>query len=135
MMERIVEVTTIGEEFEKSRVKSHVRTRKGKLERVKEFERKGGKLPISSDHKAKVRKFVSGIKSQFSLDHRLYSDKPGVTKIWFSGSPGIKNLEARAKVIEAKAKKEFGRDAQVKFKDVDSDARIPASISVFLPVT
>lgn len=35
-------VTTIDEEFEKSRVKGFVRTRKGRMERVKEFERRGG---------------------------------------------------------------------------------------------
>jgi len=40
-MERIVNVSTIGEEFEKARVKAHVRTRKGKMERVREFERIG----------------------------------------------------------------------------------------------
>jgi len=36
------EISTIEEEFEKSQVKAHIRTRKGKLERVKEFSRKGG---------------------------------------------------------------------------------------------
>jgi len=121
------EISTIDQEFEKSRVKAHVRTRKGKLERVKEFERKG-----EGEHKAKVKKFVNEIKSKYSLDHRLYSDKSGVAKIWFSGDPGIKNLEARAKTIEAEAKKEFGKDAYVKFKYLDSQARIPASISVFI---
>jgi len=40
-MERIVNVSTIEEEFKKARVKAHVRTRKGKMERVREFERKG----------------------------------------------------------------------------------------------
>jgi len=39
------EISTIEEEFNKSRVKAHIRTRKGKLERVKEFERKGTKKP------------------------------------------------------------------------------------------
>jgi len=43
------EISTIEEEFEKSQVKAHVRTRRGKLERVKEFSRAGSKnqLPIS----------------------------------------------------------------------------------------
>jgi len=35
------EISTIDEEFEKSRVKAHIRTRRGKLERVREFSRKG----------------------------------------------------------------------------------------------
>jgi len=43
------EISTIDEVLEKSRVKAHIRTRKGKLERVKEFSRKGeiGKKDIS----------------------------------------------------------------------------------------
>ena len=39
-----VYVVSLDEEFEKSRVKAHVRTRKGKLERVQEFERKGSEV-------------------------------------------------------------------------------------------
>jgi hypothetical protein len=36
-------ITTIEEEFKKSKVKAHVRTKRGKLERVKEFSRTGEK--------------------------------------------------------------------------------------------
>jgi hypothetical protein len=44
-MERTAYVVSIDEEFEKSRVKAHVRTRRGKIERVREFERAGAKHP------------------------------------------------------------------------------------------
>jgi len=50
-------VVSIDEEFEKSRVKAHVRTRKGKLERVKEFERKGEVGEKKSGEKASLEKF------------------------------------------------------------------------------
>ncbi len=43
-MEKLVSVSTIGEEFEKAQVKGFTRTRKGKLERVNPFERKGEKM-------------------------------------------------------------------------------------------
>ena len=36
-------VVTIDEEFEKSRVKGHTRTRKGRMERVREYETAGGR--------------------------------------------------------------------------------------------
>jgi hypothetical protein len=36
------EISTLDEEFEKSRVKGYIRTRRGKMERVKEFQRTGG---------------------------------------------------------------------------------------------
>jgi len=45
LMGKLIEVSTIDEEFEKSRVKAHTRTRKGKMERVKEHERKGSRFP------------------------------------------------------------------------------------------
>jgi len=38
-----VKITTIDEEFEKAQVKGFIRTRKGKMERVSPFERKGEK--------------------------------------------------------------------------------------------
>jgi len=44
-----VYVISLDEEFEKSRVKAHTRTRKGKLERVKEFERRGEKKEFDID--------------------------------------------------------------------------------------
>jgi len=49
-MEKTLYIVSLDEEFEKSRVKAHVRTRKGKLERVKEFERKGKVRPGSKLH-------------------------------------------------------------------------------------
>jgi hypothetical protein len=44
-MEKLVKVVSIDEEFGKSRVKAHTRTRKGKIERVKEFNRRGVQHP------------------------------------------------------------------------------------------
>lgn len=41
-MERIVNISTIEEEFEKSQVKGFIRTKKGKMERVNPFARGGG---------------------------------------------------------------------------------------------
>jgi len=52
----LFKVLSIDEEFQKSRVKGFVRTRKGHLERVGEFERKGGK------GKVEPKKLVSDIK-------------------------------------------------------------------------
>lgn len=53
-------VTTIDEEFDKSRVKGFVRTRKGKMERVDPFERKGGRSlrEVKKQHNKNVRDSV-----------------------------------------------------------------------------
>jgi hypothetical protein len=69
-----VRVVTIDEEFEeleKSRVKAHVRTRKGKLERVKEFERRGGKKSKFDSLVSNIVKELESVKVKHPLSKKL----------------------------------------------------------------
>lgn len=58
-------VVTIDEEFEKSKVKSHTRTRKGKMERVKEFERKGERKGYGVPRRLDDPKLIPGVPSTY----------------------------------------------------------------------
>lgn len=109
-MDRIIEVRTIDEEFEKSRVKAHVRTRKGKMERVKEHwktdpkysrsyhvmkKEEGGPDITSADLKAINRSLERNrIPAQVSFKHSHLVGHKAVV------------IEAATKSAEMKAKKE-----------------------------
>jgi len=54
-------ISSIDEEFRKSRVKGFVRTRKGKLERVKEFERKDGKRDLVESASKEIVKGMDNV--------------------------------------------------------------------------
>jgi hypothetical protein len=74
-MEKILEISTIDEEFEKSRVKAHTRTRKGKLERVREFSKKGDVSPARMAAIQKWGKLVDTWVESRSFDERARIDK------------------------------------------------------------
>jgi len=112
-MERIVDVTTIDEEFEKSRVKTHLRTKKGKLERVKEFERK------SSSHVLKKEEGGPDIRSKdlkaisASLERRGVKARVKFRPSHLVGHRAI-TIEAATESAERKAKREL-KDFGIKF--------------------
>jgi len=72
-------ISTINEEFEKSRVKAYTRTRKGHLERVKEYGRRGEHKVESP--RGKMKTIVDRLKgSGFHVDSREVSE--GTIKVW-----------------------------------------------------
>lgn len=75
-------VVTLDEEFEKARVKAHVRTRKGKLERVQEFQRKGEGKKLNKVEATKnvLKKF--GIKAEvYRLEGDVFGSPRGTVVV------------------------------------------------------
>ena len=71
-----VYVVSLDEEFEKAKVKAHLRTRKGKMERVQEFQRKGsGGLKGGESIRREPSKKRSGRKVGSEISASIHGSK------------------------------------------------------------
>lgn len=101
-------VTTIDEEFEKSRVKPFVRTRRGKLERVTGFERRGEKKALSKKEDLqnaldKIYEHDRGDKGWHSFSGKPYISKDEIIFTLHAGDSATKYLKNLVKQYGIKA--------------------------------
>ena len=78
-------VTTIDEEFEKAQVKGFVRTRRGRMERVQPFQRKGDKTEQKAHNQESDKTIFELPNFELPQINSVYVGKPGACMCGCSG--------------------------------------------------
>jgi len=120
------EISTIDEEFEKSRVKAHVRTRKGKLERVKEFERKGEVVHPMKPWRGPKTSEELEIAGGERVDMKPIAEKHFDVQELMEGGVDIPSLKNGSTFVEIES---FGTKGKYRYK---SSYRNPVGVEVLI---